>query len=298
MPKICKSLKIDKFSVEVITTDAATKCGFLEMPGGAILFASEDGKEFQFRFSGPRYLVVPSILGLNPLTGLRASVEPWTSSRGDFCPADHGHGRLGKGGKCLSCGHTWAAANYLSAHGGTTLSGWRVGEGEYRPFVSTNDVTKDVVSAVDSLSSTDSIGFAFYEVDTGRVPHFWWGTPGITLCGTTTRAWNPSLTHWPASNGSYYGTACTSTFTSSVASDTLSLGGKSEVERFVGASKEVVNNSDGEDSTGWSFFTPEDAVETPVVIQAKMVSWEFLKETEHQLALQRASGPLKGIPLA
>lgn len=348
-----------------ITATEGKKCGLLEITGalrakleaagksvrdlpadGTILVGVELGAEFSFNFgmAGNGGAVVPSIRGINPLTGIRASIEPWTSGRGDFCPADPSHGRLGHNGKCAACGHTWAAANYLVAAPGADLPGWRTGEGEFRKFVATTDMLKDVATAVDAASVVPALGFAFYK-STRQVQSWspfyvydwyspwrrypwnggwlnWW--PSITLTTGTysvnagLNAMNCSTTNSLAynSSGTIFGTPPpAASYTSCSAACTSSAPGVLPNEGWigrngaqgdegpagmpeplaVGASKSVTEVQEQKTPT----LLPQDLYEEPVhVLDAVLVSWEFLTGLVEAANSVVASGPMKGIPLS
>lgn len=338
-----------------ITATEGKKCGFLEVTAalrtkleaagksvrdlpadGTILVGVELGAEFSFNFGmhGNGGAVVPSIRGINPLTGIRAGIEPWTSGRGDFCPADPSHGRLGHNGKCSACGHTWAAANYLVAAPGADLPGWRTGEGEFRKFVATTDMLKDVATAVDSSSVVPALGFAYYK-STKQVqswsPYYVydWYSPWRRY------PWNGG---WVTVNYPWGGIATTNVYTlncsSSVGGTTLtssaayccdsssssrpfgaSLSSSSDTVRSrgatksadmdmslgmpeplaVGASKNVTEVKEQKTPT----LLPQDLYEEPVqVVDAVLVSWEFLTGLVEAANSVVTSGPLKGIPLS
>jgi hypothetical protein len=172
-----------------VSLDCEKNYGFLELtgpaagyPAGTILLGVEEGAEFGFTFSDKHGAVVPSIRGVNPLTGLKASIDPWTSSRGDFCPKDPSHGRLGLKGECKACGHQWASTNYLSCGWHAKLPGWRIGEDKFRPFVATSEMIKDVAAALDPSAAVPALGFAFYpskNVPYQYNPFYWYSTPRL-----------------------------------------------------------------------------------------------------------------------
>lgn len=327
---------------------------------GTILVGVELGAEFSFNFGmvGNGGAVVPSIRGINPLTGIRAGIEPWTSGRGDFCPADPAHGRLGHNGKCSRCGHTWAAANYLVAAPGADLPGWRTGEGEFRKFVATADMLKDVATAVDASSVVPALGFAFYK-STKKVQSWspfyvyswyaplyryplngaWynnWVDPywGLTnsviqarnLASLTTSAYHSgdallscdmSLTSGTV-NASYccntssapFGEAANGVRGPAGVEGSIGMNGadgdpgRPGVRPFdsampeplaVGASKSVTEVTEQKTPT----LLPQDLYEEPAeVIDALLVSWEYLTELVDAANSVVASGPMKGIPFS
>lgn len=346
-----------------ITATDGKKCGFLEvtkalkakleaagkpvrdLPAeGTVLVGVELGAEFSFNFGmqGNGGAIVPSIRGINPLTGIRAGIDPWTSGRGDFCPADPGHGRLGHNGKCTVCDHTWAAANYLVAAPGADLPGWRTGEGEFRKFVATTDMLKDVATAIDSSSVVPALGFAFYKstkqaqswspfyvynwyAPWRRYPWggVWldWGSPYIySTCLTSSLVCDTSTvnTAYYSSSSKPFGSsrsAKSASYTSSVTADNCCVGpiGISGNEGVsgepglvgaqadmpaplaVGASKTVTEVKEQKTPT----LLPQDLFEEPAqVIDAVLVSWEFLTGLVDSANSVITSGPMKGIPLS
>jgi len=242
--------ELTKNGVSLSCEVSGGKGGFLEMPDGRVLFAVEYGKEFSFSFRGDRFAVVPSIRGVNPLTGLKASSEVWTSGRGDYCPKDPSHGRLGMGGVCPTCKHTWAPSNYLPVAGVSKLPGWRVSKDTFRPFVMTQDWSKDVASAIGGACAVDAIGFLFYKATTGlyqgwyRYPLPSWG--GFSYLSSTHTGLINSAPRITSAHTSATSTArlpdCSYT-TSVPCGDSSSLVGKA----LVGASQGTVG---GRETTG------------------------------------------------
>jgi hypothetical protein len=314
-PSLRKKLEVAGKSVRDLPAD------------GTVLVGVELGAEFSFNFgmAGNGGAVVPSIRGINPLTGIRAGIEPWTSGRGDFCPADPQHGRLGHNGKCSTCGHTWAAANYLVAAPGADLPGWRTGEGEFRKFVATTDMLKDVATAVDSSSVVPAMGFAYYKSTKQAQswsPYYvydwfspWrrypWNGGWLTLGGPIWYAANTANSVYtldcPSTNTAYLSsatslTSCnTASYSSSIQPDNYCLGihdtqpvASMPEPLAVGASKTVTEVKEQKTPT----LLPQDLYEDPVqVVDAVLVSWEFMTGLVDAANSVVESGPLKGIPL-
>jgi hypothetical protein len=252
--------------------------GFEGYPEGVILLAVEEGAEFGFSFTHGEYAIVPSIRGLNPITGLKASIEPWTSSRGDFCPKDPTHGRLGPKGVCKTCGHEWAPSNYISSSTVGKLPGWRIGPDKYRPFVATADMAKDVAAAVDPSSAVPALGFAFYK-SSGATRSPFYFNPWV---GTTTN------TAFYEYKGEHSWT--TSSYCSSTVEKSPLMG--------VGASKIVEEDSSAlKSGADYGGISPESLGATPSsVLDIRLVSMQEIVSIADQLATRFTTGPLQGMP--
>jgi hypothetical protein len=293
---------------------AGTSLG--QYPVGTVLLGVEDGAEFTLQFGfmdGSCGAVIPSIRGINPITGLRAGAEPWSSTRGDYCPADASHGRLGYKGYCACCDHHWASSNFVSIPQGSSgyLHGWRVGEDKWRKFVATADMGKDVAVSVDAGSVVPALGFLFYKGDGRRKVYDTWKhwssfiTPSITRAmwpdkslvggwGSATTNGTPHVLYSSntsnAKVGGEFQSMCLSTdepqsrkFSSAIATPpVMAVGASSTVDTQVG------NYFDGMP------VSAEELLEDPCVdVDARLVDYQELVA-----ALDRASqsGPLRALP--
>ena len=212
----------------------------------AVVIGLDPGTEFGFviRPTSTAIAVVPSIRGVNPLTGMKADGALQRYGRGTLCPCDSTHGRLGKKGFCSTCNHYWPMSNYVSARYSATLPGWRVGDSEYRKFVATEDGTLDVASHIDAGSVVDAVGFAVYKMVEARYTYFpYWGF-GYNysyLVGNSNMLCSSGIC-----DTTKYGSVTTS-YTSSISADNFStaLNTKAVNEMSVGAGAAVAQKDNG-----------------------------------------------------
>jgi hypothetical protein len=131
---------------------------------GMVLVGLSKDTDFGFVFMTHKHpcAIVPSIRGVNPISGLKAVGQIVRYGRGTVCPADASHGLLKKDGLCTSCKHNWPVSNYVSVRNTNFLKGWRVGKNELRSFVTLSDVGKDVAESMIPGEAVPSVGFIVY----------------------------------------------------------------------------------------------------------------------------------------
>ena len=105
--------------------------------------------------------VLPSVKGLNPITG-RPLDGPCLESYQNRCPVHDepfGHDLL-----CEKCGFRWPTQNYVTHESTLWLDGFRQPDGTVRQFFFTEDDKKDIASLVMGKQNTmPAFGFVFYE---------------------------------------------------------------------------------------------------------------------------------------
>jgi hypothetical protein len=122
---------------------------------------------FSFYFHSERYCYafLPSVKGVNPLTGGMATEELRSFGRGTLCPVDPEHGLLKKEGWCAKCSFHWPPTNFVhTSKGQTSLMGWRDGKDKIRKFVVAEKDFEDIAAHLqggDSVSA--AIGFRVFQ---------------------------------------------------------------------------------------------------------------------------------------
>lgn len=170
--------KIDRFTYEGVSIQVTSKSPVLMVEvtsipkehrqkgwkDGMVLVGLTKDTDFGFFFNTQKYpcAIIPSIRGINPISGLKAVGQLVRYGRGTVCPADASHGLLKKDGFCPSCKHNWPVSNYVSVRGSNTLKGWRVGKNELRSFVTLSDAGKDVAESMIPGEAVPSVGFIVY----------------------------------------------------------------------------------------------------------------------------------------
>lgn len=103
--------------------------------------------------------VLPSVKGCNPITGQK--IDGFTlESYQKKCPV---HGTDLKDLYCEECGYKWAPQNYVSAPNILWWDGFRDEDGKVRQFFFTEDMKRDVASAMLGKENTvPAFGFAFF----------------------------------------------------------------------------------------------------------------------------------------
>lgn len=216
--------KIDRFTQEGVSIQVTSKSPVLMVEvtsipkehrqkgwkDGMVLVGLSKDTDFGFFFNTQKYpcAIIPSIRGINPISGLKAVGQLVRYGRGTVCPADASHGLLKKDGFCPSCKHNWPVSNYVSVRGSNSLKGWRVGKNELRSFVTLSDAGKDVAESMIPGEAVPSVGFIVYGTSVPASTPF-----GGYLTSTTTSAYhsqNALLQHttgYPNQNISW--TSCT-----------------------------------------------------------------------------------------
>lgn len=123
---------------------------------------SDWGLWFNFSMNNPENTaILPSIKGMNPLTGMRTEGYGLQEYR-DECPIHKKH--FSKGNLCEECGFKWPYQNYLS-QGNAYIDGFRMPDGNVRQFYFTEDMAKSVPELVIGAEDTvPAFGFCFYKL--------------------------------------------------------------------------------------------------------------------------------------
>ena len=271
------------------------------VPLGTILFGITEGSKFHFTFSSheQEYAVIPSIKGINPLTGLEATSDLTSHQRGSYCPQDPTHGVLKKGGYCPKCGMHWPEYNFVYVRGSTTLDSWRTGKDEYRAFIASKDSGCDVASFLSGGNPMSQvIGFALYQgaitSSTSIFSGWWYDQSRIrhliqpsVYYGTTCRdqmdvlcCTNTSSTSLSADKASSF---------NSIVPDALAIGA-GEAEEKKDQYKNGVSSASQMDINTF----PEEPTE---VVSILPVPYEYLKGIQDEIKGKVHGGPFKGIPV-
>ena len=114
--------------------------------------------------------VLPSVKGLNPITGRPTTKGASLEQYGDKCPV---HNEPLKSGRfCEKCDFKWPPQNYVAYPNYMWLDGWRQPDGTVRQFFFTEETIRDVASAVMGERETvPAFGFAFFEPQKRREVH-------------------------------------------------------------------------------------------------------------------------------
>jgi len=104
--------------------------------------------------------VVPSIKGINPITGLEVE-GPGLHAYRNKCPR---HGiEFGPNLICEECGFRWPPQNYVTHESTLWLDGFRQPDGSVRQFFFTDEDARDIASLVIGKENTvPAFGFVFY----------------------------------------------------------------------------------------------------------------------------------------
>ena len=104
--------------------------------------------------------VVPSVKGMNPITGQKVD-KPDMEQYRDKCPVHDtpfAHGRY-----CEKCDYKWPAQNYVSNPNTLWWDGFAQPDGTVRQFFFTADDAKDIASlAIGKENTMPAFGFAFF----------------------------------------------------------------------------------------------------------------------------------------
>ena len=103
--------------------------------------------------------ILPSVKGCNPITGL--PIDGFKLEQYTKCPT---HGcELTKNRTCPKCGYTIPPQNYVAPPNTLWWDGFRSGDGHVRQFFFTEDMMRDMASALVGKENTvPAFGFAFY----------------------------------------------------------------------------------------------------------------------------------------
>jgi len=134
------------------------------MKGPGIFVVSvlpETGLWFDWTFNSDKNTaIVPTVKGCNPITGLKTSgfhLERYE----DKCPK-HGCDFIGDR-FCEECGYKWPCQNYVAYPNLLLWDGYRSEDGNVRQFFFTEELMRDVSSALIGRENTvPAFGFAFY----------------------------------------------------------------------------------------------------------------------------------------
>jgi hypothetical protein len=124
---------------------------------------SDWGLWFNFTMNNPfNTAVLPSIKGMNPLTGQRVSGYDLEEYQ-DKCPV---HNKpFSKGNLCTECGFKWPYQNYLAHPGKLWVDGFRTPDGNVRQFYFTEEMAKSIPELVIGKEDTvPAFGFCFYKL--------------------------------------------------------------------------------------------------------------------------------------
>jgi hypothetical protein len=111
--------------------------------------------------------VLPSVKGCNPITGQQLD-DMALESYEKKCPV-HGT-EFGENLFCEKCGYSWAPQNYVTGASTLWLDGFRDKDGTVRQFFFTEDMKRDVASAMLGKENTvPAFGFAFYKAKEKRM---------------------------------------------------------------------------------------------------------------------------------
>ena len=124
-------------------------------------FLPETGLWFDWTFNSDKNTaIVPTVKGCNPITGLKTSgfhLERYE----DKCPK-HGCDFIGDR-FCEECGYKWPCQNYVAYPNLLLWDGYRSEDGNVRQFFFTEELMRDVSSALIGRENTvPAFGFAFY----------------------------------------------------------------------------------------------------------------------------------------
>ncbi len=138
---------------------------------GSYVCPIEPGWAFWFGFTENDEMntaVLPSVKGMNPITGQKLSKVELEQYAGGKCPVHNL--ALASTGLCDKCGFKWPPKNYLSHPDKLWIDGWIQPDGTVRQFTFTEDEAKDIASLVIGKQSTvPAFGFAFFEPVKARV---------------------------------------------------------------------------------------------------------------------------------
>jgi len=113
--------------------------------------------------------VVPSVKGMNPLTGMPLD-GMYLESYVEKCPK-HGTRFKGGGRFCEECGWEWPPQGYITYESTMWWDGFRQPDGTVRQFFFTDEDRRDIASALIGKENTvPAFGFAFYCPKNPRTP--------------------------------------------------------------------------------------------------------------------------------
>lgn len=128
---------------------------------------TEYGLWFDWTANDINTAVIPSVKGMNPITGLKIDSLKMEQYR-DKCPKHNID--LSHKGFCSECGHELPPQNYVSVPNILWWDGWRQPDGSVRQFFFTDEDKRDIASLVIGKENTvPAFGFAFFKTKVSRI---------------------------------------------------------------------------------------------------------------------------------
>lgn len=126
----------------------------------------EKGLWFDWTMNDNDTAIIPSVKGMNPITGEQIKELRMEQYR-DKCPKHDI--ALAHGGYCEKCGYNLPPQNYVSYPNTLWWDGFRQSDGSVRQFFFTEDEKRDIASLVIGKENTvPAFGFAFFKTKQTR----------------------------------------------------------------------------------------------------------------------------------